>query len=84
VIDDDAKLRLDRWIADKAGQGRVMFRGTTAARCRPRALVPPTMIRLDRASDLQEEVFGPAARRALAAGELTRCSTTLPEKTARG
>ena len=26
VIDDDAKQRLDRWIADKAGQGRVIFR----------------------------------------------------------
>ena len=26
VIDDDARLRLDRWIADMAGQGRVIFR----------------------------------------------------------
>ena len=34
VIDDDAKLRLDRWIADKAGQGRVIFRWDDGARCR--------------------------------------------------
>jgi RHH-type proline utilization regulon transcriptional repressor/proline dehydrogenase/delta 1-pyrroline-5-carboxylate dehydrogenase len=59
VIDDDAKFRLDRWIADKAGQGRVMFRWDDG-RALPRGrFVPPTMIRLDRASDLQEEVFGP-------------------------
>jgi RHH-type proline utilization regulon transcriptional repressor/proline dehydrogenase/delta 1-pyrroline-5-carboxylate dehydrogenase len=60
VIDDDAKLRLDRWIADKAGQGRVMFRWDDGRALPPRGrFVPPTMIRLDRASDLQEEVFGP-------------------------
>ncbi len=60
VIDDDAKFRLDQWIVDKARQRRVIFRWDDG-----RALplhgrfVPPTMIRLDRASDLQEEVFGP-------------------------
>src|SRR6267154_1390365 len=60
VIDDDAKLRLDRWIADKAGQGRVMFRWDDGRAPPPHGrFVPPTMIRLDRASDLQEEVFGP-------------------------
>jgi RHH-type proline utilization regulon transcriptional repressor/proline dehydrogenase/delta 1-pyrroline-5-carboxylate dehydrogenase len=60
VIDDDAKLRLDRWIADKAGQGRVMFRWDDGRALPPCGrFVPPTMIRLDRASDLQEEVFGP-------------------------
>jgi RHH-type proline utilization regulon transcriptional repressor/proline dehydrogenase/delta 1-pyrroline-5-carboxylate dehydrogenase len=60
VIDDDAKLRLDRWIADKAGQGRMIFRWDEGRALPPHGrFVPPTMIRLDRASDLQEEVFGP-------------------------
>jgi RHH-type proline utilization regulon transcriptional repressor/proline dehydrogenase/delta 1-pyrroline-5-carboxylate dehydrogenase len=60
VIDDDAKLRLDRWIADKAKQGRVIFRWDDGRALPPRGrFVPPTMIALDRASDLQEEVFGP-------------------------
>ena len=60
VIDDDAKQRLDRWIADKAGQGRVIFRWDDGRALPPRGrFVPPTMIALDRASDLQEEVFGP-------------------------
>jgi RHH-type proline utilization regulon transcriptional repressor/proline dehydrogenase/delta 1-pyrroline-5-carboxylate dehydrogenase len=60
VIDDDAKRRLDRWIAEKAGQGRVTFRWDNGRALPPHGrFVPPTMIRLDRASDLQEEVFGP-------------------------
>jgi RHH-type proline utilization regulon transcriptional repressor/proline dehydrogenase/delta 1-pyrroline-5-carboxylate dehydrogenase len=60
VIDDDAKLRLDRWIADKAGQKRVIFRWDDGRALPPRGrFVPPTMIALDRASDLQDEVFGP-------------------------
>jgi RHH-type proline utilization regulon transcriptional repressor/proline dehydrogenase/delta 1-pyrroline-5-carboxylate dehydrogenase len=60
VIDDDAKRRLDRWIADMAGQGRVLFRwdDTHALPARGR-FVPPTMIALDRARNLKEEVFGP-------------------------
>jgi RHH-type proline utilization regulon transcriptional repressor/proline dehydrogenase/delta 1-pyrroline-5-carboxylate dehydrogenase len=60
VIDDDAKRRLDRWIADQAAQGRVIFRSDEGRALPPRGrFVPPTMIALDRASDLQEEVFGP-------------------------
>jgi RHH-type proline utilization regulon transcriptional repressor/proline dehydrogenase/delta 1-pyrroline-5-carboxylate dehydrogenase len=60
VIDDDAKQRLDRWIAGKAAQGRVIFRWDEQRALPPRGrFVPPTMIALDRASDLQEEVFGP-------------------------
>ena len=60
MIDDDAKPRLDRWIADKAAQGRVIFRWDEGRALPPRGrFVPPTMIALDRASDLQEEVFGP-------------------------
>ncbi len=60
VIDDDAKLRLDRWIADKERQGRIIFRWDRERALPPRGLfVPPAMIALDRARDLQEEVFGP-------------------------
>jgi RHH-type proline utilization regulon transcriptional repressor/proline dehydrogenase/delta 1-pyrroline-5-carboxylate dehydrogenase len=60
VIDDDAKHRLDQWIADKAAQGRVIFRWDDGRALPPSGrFVPPTMIALDRASDLQEEVFGP-------------------------
>jgi RHH-type proline utilization regulon transcriptional repressor/proline dehydrogenase/delta 1-pyrroline-5-carboxylate dehydrogenase len=60
VIDDDAKSRLDRWIAEKAAQGRVIFRWDDGRALPARGrFVPPTMIALDRASDLQEEVFGP-------------------------
>jgi RHH-type proline utilization regulon transcriptional repressor/proline dehydrogenase/delta 1-pyrroline-5-carboxylate dehydrogenase len=57
VIDREAKDRLDRWIAEK--KNRVIFRWDQG-RALPQGLfVPPSMIALDRASDLQEEVFGP-------------------------
>jgi RHH-type proline utilization regulon transcriptional repressor/proline dehydrogenase/delta 1-pyrroline-5-carboxylate dehydrogenase len=58
VIDEEARDRLRQWIDGKAG--RVVFRWD-AARALPAdgLYVPPTIIRLDRASDLQEEVFGP-------------------------
>ena len=60
VIDAEAKQKLDRWIAEKEGAGAVRFRSD-----RDRALpaagtyVGPTVIELDRARDLKEEVFGP-------------------------
>lgn len=58
VIDTDAKDRLDKWIADKSN--RVRFRWDKDRPLPPRGLfVPPTIIALDRARDLQEEVFGP-------------------------
>jgi RHH-type proline utilization regulon transcriptional repressor/proline dehydrogenase/delta 1-pyrroline-5-carboxylate dehydrogenase len=60
VIDDDSKSRLDRWIAEKAAQGRVTFRWDQGwALPTGGRFVPPTIIALDRASDLREEVFGP-------------------------
>jgi RHH-type proline utilization regulon transcriptional repressor/proline dehydrogenase/delta 1-pyrroline-5-carboxylate dehydrogenase len=58
VIDADAKSKLDRWIADKAGH--VRFRWDAGRKLPARGLfVPPTIIELDRAGDLQDEVFGP-------------------------
>jgi RHH-type proline utilization regulon transcriptional repressor/proline dehydrogenase/delta 1-pyrroline-5-carboxylate dehydrogenase len=60
VIDTDAKSKLEDWIAAKERAGRVRFRWD-----RDRALpsggtyVAPTIIELDHAGDLMEEVFGP-------------------------
>jgi RHH-type proline utilization regulon transcriptional repressor/proline dehydrogenase/delta 1-pyrroline-5-carboxylate dehydrogenase len=60
VIDQDAKDRLERWIACPPAGARLRFRWD-----RDRALpaaglfVPPTIIELARAADLDEEVFGP-------------------------
>jgi RHH-type proline utilization regulon transcriptional repressor/proline dehydrogenase/delta 1-pyrroline-5-carboxylate dehydrogenase len=60
VIDAEAKARLDRWIADMATQGRVMFRWDQHHRLPQQGyFVPPTIVALDRARDLKEEVFGP-------------------------
>jgi RHH-type proline utilization regulon transcriptional repressor/proline dehydrogenase/delta 1-pyrroline-5-carboxylate dehydrogenase len=55
VIDAEAKDKLEKWIAAHAD--RVIFRHEGA----PSAgtFVPPTIISLDRARDLTEEVFGP-------------------------
>jgi RHH-type proline utilization regulon transcriptional repressor/proline dehydrogenase/delta 1-pyrroline-5-carboxylate dehydrogenase len=55
VIDQDAKDKLERWIA--AHRDRVIFRHEeTPANG---TYVAPTIIALDRAADLTQEVFGP-------------------------
>jgi RHH-type proline utilization regulon transcriptional repressor/proline dehydrogenase/delta 1-pyrroline-5-carboxylate dehydrogenase len=60
VIDEDAKARLDDWVARMQAAGRARYRWD-----RDRALpargtyVAPTIIELARAEDLAEEVFGP-------------------------
>jgi RHH-type proline utilization regulon transcriptional repressor/proline dehydrogenase/delta 1-pyrroline-5-carboxylate dehydrogenase len=60
VIDADAKARLDRWIADRAADGRVRFRWDRGGALPPGGTyVAPAIISLDRARDLTEEVFGP-------------------------
>jgi RHH-type proline utilization regulon transcriptional repressor/proline dehydrogenase/delta 1-pyrroline-5-carboxylate dehydrogenase len=60
VIDEEAKQKLDRWLDIMAAQGRTVFRWDEGHTLPPQGLfVPPSIIRLDRASDLQEEVFGP-------------------------
>src|SRR6185503_10358632 len=54
VIDEDAKRRLDCWLMDHAK--RVIFRWDEGRAMPARGLyVPPSMIALDRAADLQEE-----------------------------
>jgi RHH-type proline utilization regulon transcriptional repressor/proline dehydrogenase/delta 1-pyrroline-5-carboxylate dehydrogenase len=60
VIDAEARDKLDRWIAGMAGQGRVRFRWDDDRALPARGTyVPPTIVALDRARDLREEVFGP-------------------------
>jgi len=60
VIDADAKAKLDGWIAGMARAGRVRFRWDREhALPRRGTYVGPTVIALDRAGDLKEEVFGP-------------------------
>jgi RHH-type proline utilization regulon transcriptional repressor/proline dehydrogenase/delta 1-pyrroline-5-carboxylate dehydrogenase len=55
VIDTEAKEKLDKWTA--AHKSRVAFRHDGAPATG--TFVPPTIIVLDRARDLTEEVFGP-------------------------
>jgi len=58
VIDAESKGRLDRWIAGNSQ--RVRYRWDSDHALPARGLfVPPTIIELQRASDLKEEVFGP-------------------------
>jgi RHH-type proline utilization regulon transcriptional repressor/proline dehydrogenase/delta 1-pyrroline-5-carboxylate dehydrogenase len=60
VIDAEAKEKLDGWVNDMAGQGRVRF-CWDMDQTLPAAgtYVGPAVIALDRARDLKEEVFGP-------------------------
>ena len=60
VIDADAKQKLDSWIAEMERAGRVRFRwNRDAALPASGTYVAPTIIELDGAADLKEEVFGP-------------------------
>jgi RHH-type proline utilization regulon transcriptional repressor/proline dehydrogenase/delta 1-pyrroline-5-carboxylate dehydrogenase len=60
AIDAEAKERLDRWIASMQAKGCVRFRWD-GFNSLPAAgtFVSPTIVELERASDLREEVFGP-------------------------
>ncbi|HEY7296494.1 MAG TPA: bifunctional proline dehydrogenase/L-glutamate gamma-semialdehyde dehydrogenase PutA [Xanthobacteraceae bacterium] len=60
VIDAEAKEKLDGWIDRMQRQGRVRFRWDEFASLPPSGtFVPPTIVALDRADDLEQEVFGP-------------------------
>ncbi|MGH6672812.1 MAG: bifunctional proline dehydrogenase/L-glutamate gamma-semialdehyde dehydrogenase PutA [Xanthobacteraceae bacterium] len=60
VIDADAKRKLESWIGAMERAGRVRFRLDRNRRLPDRGTyVAPTIVELDRASDLKEEVFGP-------------------------
>jgi len=58
VIDAEAKTRLEDWIAGMQGAGRLRFRwdGSLPA---DGTYVAPAIIELDRAGELDREVFGP-------------------------
>jgi RHH-type proline utilization regulon transcriptional repressor/proline dehydrogenase/delta 1-pyrroline-5-carboxylate dehydrogenase len=58
VIDGDAKRKLDAWIAAMEHAGRVRLLGGSTP-SDGGFYVAPTVIELDRAGDLKEEVFGP-------------------------
>jgi RHH-type proline utilization regulon transcriptional repressor/proline dehydrogenase/delta 1-pyrroline-5-carboxylate dehydrogenase len=58
VIDAEAKARLDRWTAEQAARGRLRWRHEHPLPAHG-IYVAPAIIELDRAGDLQEEVFGP-------------------------
>jgi RHH-type proline utilization regulon transcriptional repressor/proline dehydrogenase/delta 1-pyrroline-5-carboxylate dehydrogenase len=55
VIDRQAKDKLERWVAAHASYVTFRHEGTPASG----TYVAPTIIALDRARDLREEVFGP-------------------------
>jgi len=57
VIDRDAKDKLERWIAEMEARGAVRFRLDKVPR--RGTYVAPTIVDLDRARDLNEEIFGP-------------------------
>jgi RHH-type proline utilization regulon transcriptional repressor/proline dehydrogenase/delta 1-pyrroline-5-carboxylate dehydrogenase len=60
VIDAEAKVRLDHWVADRQAEGRVRFRWDRDRPLPPAGTyVAPALVDLDRAADLTEEVFGP-------------------------
>ena len=60
VIDAEAQDKLDRWIAGMEGAGRVRFRWDRFKPLPTAGLyVPPTVIELASARDLEQEVFGP-------------------------
>ncbi len=60
VIDAEARATLEGWIAGMAHAGRVLYRWDSDQKL-PRcgSYVAPTVIALERAGDLKEEVFGP-------------------------
>jgi RHH-type proline utilization regulon transcriptional repressor/proline dehydrogenase/delta 1-pyrroline-5-carboxylate dehydrogenase len=60
VIDAEAKRRLDRWIAQAEGEGRLRFRWDRDRQLPARGTwVAPAIVALDSARDLKAEVFGP-------------------------
>jgi RHH-type proline utilization regulon transcriptional repressor/proline dehydrogenase/delta 1-pyrroline-5-carboxylate dehydrogenase len=59
VIDAESQSRLNKWIARMSAQGRVRFRWNESKPLPDGLFVPPTIIELDHARDLTEEVFGP-------------------------
>jgi RHH-type proline utilization regulon transcriptional repressor/proline dehydrogenase/delta 1-pyrroline-5-carboxylate dehydrogenase len=58
VIDSDAKENLDRWVTAMESRGAVLFR-LDAPFPKAGTYVAPTIVELESARELKEEVFGP-------------------------
>jgi len=56
VIDRQAQASLTAYLARRAAEGRIVYAGTAPTLG---AFVAPHIVRLDRAGDLREEIFGP-------------------------
>ncbi|MBV8963071.1 MAG: bifunctional proline dehydrogenase/L-glutamate gamma-semialdehyde dehydrogenase PutA [Hyphomicrobiales bacterium] len=56
VIDTEAKQKLDDYAARMRADGRMLYGGAAPAKG---TFVAPAVMRLDRAADLKQEVFGP-------------------------
>ncbi|WP_018267677.1 bifunctional proline dehydrogenase/L-glutamate gamma-semialdehyde dehydrogenase PutA [Methylosinus sp. LW4] len=56
VIDSTARARLCDYLAQRRAQGRVLYAGEAP---KSGSFVAPHIIRLDRAGDLRDEIFGP-------------------------
>jgi RHH-type proline utilization regulon transcriptional repressor/proline dehydrogenase/delta 1-pyrroline-5-carboxylate dehydrogenase len=56
VIDAQAQASLTAYLARRAAEGRILYAGTAPAQG---AFVAPHIVRLDRAGDLRQEIFGP-------------------------
>ncbi len=56
VIDADAKAKLDAYVARRAAEGRLLYRGEAPD---GGFFVAPAIVRLGHAGDLREEIFGP-------------------------
>ncbi|PPD45857.1 MAG: bifunctional proline dehydrogenase/L-glutamate gamma-semialdehyde dehydrogenase [Methylocystis sp.] len=56
VIDLEAKAKLDAYVAKQRAAGRLLYAGDVPGQG---SFVPPCVIRLDRPSDLRDEIFGP-------------------------
>jgi len=59
VIDAEARDKLNSWIGRMHRAGRVRYRWNREALPPAGTYVAPTIIELDRARDLEEEIFGP-------------------------
>jgi RHH-type proline utilization regulon transcriptional repressor/proline dehydrogenase/delta 1-pyrroline-5-carboxylate dehydrogenase len=60
VIDREAHEKLSSYVAARRAEGRLVHDGALPADAPAAGLfVPPAIVRLDRASDLTEEIFGP-------------------------
>ncbi|MGA8169296.1 MAG: bifunctional proline dehydrogenase/L-glutamate gamma-semialdehyde dehydrogenase PutA [Methylocystis sp.] len=56
VIDADAKARLESYLARRAEEGRVIYKGATPE---SGLFVAPHIVRVNRVGDVAEEIFGP-------------------------